>query len=296
MKNRDLSIIIVDDLQFSRIVVKTALKKAGYDGVRLADSATQALGMLLEQPADVVLADWMMPEMDGFELCRRLKQDERARDIPILFISALQNVQDRVRGFEVGGVDFISKPFQEEEVLARVRTHMELRNMQLNLEKMVAKRTAELAESEARYRSLVENALIGVFNSTLDGRFTFVNDAMAKMFDFGSPELMIDQGSLKRWRDPGDRAIMLAELQKHGRVTNFEAETLTHTDRKIDVLFSAKQIGNDIFGMVMDITRRKRIEKELQKSYDLLKHLLSSIPVTERGQIFEFDKFDTICL
>ena len=65
MTNQDLSIIIVDDLQFSRIVVKTALKKAGYNGVRMADSATEALAMIEQKPADVILADWMMPEMDG---------------------------------------------------------------------------------------------------------------------------------------------------------------------------------------------------------------------------------------
>ena len=82
--------------------------------------------------------------MDGFEVCKRLKQDERTRDIPIIFISALQEVQDRVQGFEAGGVDFITKPFQEEEVLARVRTHVELRNMQLHLEDLVEKRTAEI--------------------------------------------------------------------------------------------------------------------------------------------------------
>jgi len=272
-------ILIVDDEIPNLQLLCELLGKEGYQ-VRPANNPKLAIESALAQPPSLILLDVRMPEMDGFEVCRRLKQEERTCDIPVLFVSALQDVQDRVLGFEAGGLDFISKPFQEAEILARVRTHLELRNMQLNLEEMVAKRTAELAESEARYRSLVENALIGVFNSTLDGRFTFVNDAMAKMFDFGSPELMIDQGSLKRWRDPGDRAIMLAELQKHGRVTNFEAETLTHTDRKIDVLFSAKQIGNDIFGMVMDITRRKRIEKELQKSYDLLKHLLSSIPDT----------------
>ena len=68
MTNKDLSIIIVDDLQFSRIVVKTALKKAGYNGVRMADSATEALAMIKQKHADVILADWMMPEMDGLEL------------------------------------------------------------------------------------------------------------------------------------------------------------------------------------------------------------------------------------
>jgi PAS domain S-box-containing protein len=146
------------------------------------------------------------------------------------------------------------------------------------LSRKVRERTAEVEESETKYRGLVDNSIVGVFASTIEGRFTFVNDAMARMFDFDSPEAMIAQGSIERWREPGDRARMLAELKKHGRVTNFEAETLTHTDQKIDVLFSARQIGNDIFGMAMDVTERKRIERELQKSHNLLKHLLSSIP------------------
>jgi PAS domain S-box-containing protein len=272
-------ILIVDDEIPNLQLLCELLGKEGYQ-VRPANNPKLAIESALAQPPSLILLDVRMPEMDGFEVCRRLKQEERTCDIPVLFVSALQDVQDRVLGFEAGGLDFISKPFQEAEILARVRTHLELRNMQLNLEKMVAKRTAELAESEARYRSLVENALVGVFNSTLDGRFTFVNDAMARMFDFDTPEQMIAQGALGRWRDQKDRERMLAEFQQQGEVTNFEAETTTHTDRKIDVIFSAKQIGNDIFGMVMDITRRKRIEKELQKSYDLLKHLLSSIPDT----------------
>ena len=154
-----------------------------------------------------------------------------------------------------------------------MRSHLELRNMQLNLEKMVAKRTAELTESEARYRGLVENALVGVFSSTLDGRFTFVNDAMAKMFDFDTPETMIAQRSFERWRDPKNRERMLAELQQHGSVTNFEAETITHTDRHIYVLFSAKQVGNDIIGMVMDITDRKQSEIELKQTYTEIEQL-----------------------
>ena len=157
--------------------------------------------------------------------------------------------------------------------MTRVRSHLELRNMQLNLEKMVAKRTAELAESEARYRGLVENALVGVFSSTLDGRFTFVNDALAKIFDFDTPEAMIARRSLERWRDPKDRERMLAELQQHGRVMNFEAETLTDTDRHIYVLFSAKRVGNDIIGMVMDITERRQSEIELKQTYTEIEQL-----------------------
>jgi PAS domain S-box-containing protein len=161
---------------------------------------------------------------------------------------------------------------------------MELHNMQLNLAEMVAERTAELARSEAKYRSLVENALVGVFNSTLEGRLIFINDAMAGMFDFDTPEQMIAQGSLERWSDPKARKRMLVELQQHGRVTNFEAETITHTNRHIHVLFSARQIGNDIVGMVIDITERKQTEQKILEYQQRLKALASQLTIAEETE------------
>ena len=269
-KNRDVKttsgdILIVDDETANLKLLEELLSREGYT-VRPADLPQLAINAALAQPPALILLDVIMPEMDGFEVCKRLKQDERTRDIPVIFISALQDVQSRVHGLEAGGVDFISKPFQEEEILPRVRTHIELRNMQLNLEEMVVRRSAALAKSETKYRGLVENALVGVFTTTIDGRFTFVNDAMVRMFDFDSTEQMLSKGSLERWRDLRDRERMLAELQKHGRVTNFEAETITHTNRHIHVLFSAKKIDNDIHGMVMDITDRKQTESALEKA------------------------------
>jgi len=265
-------ILIVDDETVNLKLLKELLSREGYQ-VRPADRPQLAIDSALAQPPALILLDVRMPDMDGFEVCKRLKQDERTRDIPVIFVSALQDAQSRVHGLGTGGVDFISKPFQEEEVLARVRTHLELRNMQLNLEEMVAKCTAEFVGSEAKYRGLVENALVGVFSSTLDGRFIFVNEALARMFDFESPEQMTAQRSLEHWSDQKDRERMLAELQQHGRVTNFEAETITHTDRHIYVLFSAKQVGNDIIGMVMDITDRKQAETKLQKAYTAIEQL-----------------------
>ena len=265
-------ILIVDDESANLQLLSELLGREGYQ-VRPADSPQLAIDSALAQPPVLILLDVRMPDMDGFEVCNLLKQDERTRDIPILFISALLDVQDKVRGFEAGGVDFISKPIQEEEVLARVRTHLELRNMQLNLVGMVAERSAELARSEAKYRGLVENALVGVFNSTLDGQFIFVNEAMAQMFDFESPEQMIAQESPKLWSDQKDREHLLAELRQYGRATNFEAEATTKTDRHIHVLFSAKQVGNDIVGMVMDITDRKQAETKLQEAYTEIEQL-----------------------
>ena len=131
-KNQDAKpppgdILIVDDETANLKLLKELLSREGYQ-VRAADLPKLAINSALAQPPKLILLDVRMPEMDGFEVCKRLKQNERTRDIPIIFISALQDMQDKIRGFEAGGVDFITKPFQEEEVLARVRTHLELRS------------------------------------------------------------------------------------------------------------------------------------------------------------------------
>ena len=149
-KNRNKSngfndILILDDEMPNLKLLSELLGREGYQ-VRLANDPQMAIDSARAQPPKLILLDVRMPQIDGFEVCERLKQDERMRDIPIIFISALQDVQDRVRGFEVGGVDFISKPFQDSEILARVRTHLELRSMQLHLEELVEKRTAEVVK------------------------------------------------------------------------------------------------------------------------------------------------------
>jgi DNA-binding response OmpR family regulator len=82
----------------------------------------------------MILLDVRMPDIDGYEVCRRLKSDERSREIPVIFISALGEITEKVEGFKVGGVDYITKPFGVEEVLARVKTHLTLRNMRKELE------------------------------------------------------------------------------------------------------------------------------------------------------------------
>ena len=123
-----------------------------------------------------------------------------------------------------------------------------------------------LSNSESKYRGLVDNSIVGVFNTNVKGEFLFVNKAMAEMCDFDSPENMLAEGSLPRWADQKQREQMLSELKQHGIVNNFEAESITNTGRHIYILFSAKMLGENIFGMVMDITQRKKVELQLQES------------------------------
>ena len=135
MRSKDLSIIIVDDLQFSRIVVKTALKKAGYNGVRMADCATEALTMIEQQHADVVLADWMMPEMDGLELTHRIRQqdEEKGTYTAIILFTAHDGVEYLVKAFDHGVDDYLCKPPNPQELAARVNAAARVAALQNDL-------------------------------------------------------------------------------------------------------------------------------------------------------------------
>ncbi len=120
------SILVVDDTPENIDVLRGVLK--GHYTVRVAINGEQALKRcLVDRPPDLVLLDVMMPGMDGFEVCRRLKADARTAGIPVIFVTAMNEVQDQVQGFEAGGVDYINKPVTPAIVLARVRTHLQLR-------------------------------------------------------------------------------------------------------------------------------------------------------------------------
>jgi signal transduction histidine kinase len=128
------SILIVDDVPANLNLLTGILKQRGYK-VRPAPSGSLALDAARHAPPDLILLDIHMPEMDGFEVCRRLKAEEGLKEIPVLFISALAETKDKVSAFDAGGVDYITKPFQVEEVLARVRTHLELRQTRRELKR-----------------------------------------------------------------------------------------------------------------------------------------------------------------
>lgn len=132
MPDQEATIVVVDDTPENLHLLTDMLTEEGYR-VRLAPNGERALATIQKEPPDMVLLDILMPQMDGFEVCRRLKADESLRDIPVIFISALDELFDKVTAFSVGGVDYIKKPFQIEEVLARVHTHLTLREMRQQL-------------------------------------------------------------------------------------------------------------------------------------------------------------------
>ena len=128
----DKDILIVDDTPANLRLLSQMLTEGGYN-VRAATSGARALDSVRIAPPSLILLDIRMPEMDGYQVCEQLKADQRSRDIPVIFISALDDIQDKLKAFKVGGVDYITKPFQVEEVLARTEPHLALRQLQKEL-------------------------------------------------------------------------------------------------------------------------------------------------------------------
>jgi len=127
------NILIVDDTPENLTVLRQILHEQGYR-VRPALSGEIALKTIQADRPDLILLDIVMPGMDGYEVCAELKADKTTRDIPVIFISALKEIEDKMRAFSKGGVDYISKPFQAEEILARVKTHLTLYSLVNRLE------------------------------------------------------------------------------------------------------------------------------------------------------------------
>ncbi len=141
-----VEILVVDDNPTSLQLIMKVLKKAGYR-VRLSANGTLALLSVAAKQPDLILLDVKMSDIDGYEVCRRLKSDKKSRDIPVIFISGLGETTQRIEGFNAGGVDYITKPFETEEVLARVKTHLCLRELTERLEQKVNERTVELTSA-----------------------------------------------------------------------------------------------------------------------------------------------------
>ncbi|MBE9168638.1 EAL domain-containing protein [Pleurocapsales cyanobacterium LEGE 06147] len=170
------NILIVDDIPDNLRVLSATLTEQNYR-VRCAKNGLMALKGALRMQPDLILLDIKMPDMDGYEVCQQLKANDQTREIPVIFLSALDDVLDKIKAFEVGGVDYITKPFQVAEVLARVTTHITLQTAKREIEKLnqqleqrVQKRTVELeaanqqlkqeiAERERIEQQLVHDAL-----------------------------------------------------------------------------------------------------------------------------------------
>ena len=309
-KNQE-AILIVDDTPDNLHLLTKILVKNGYH-VRGAINGKMALNAIQLAPPDLILLDISMPVMSGYEVCQALKTDDRTREIPVIFLSAMSDLGDKIKAFEVGGVDYITKPFQAKEVLARVEVHLNLQRLQHKLQVQNIRLQQEIdarQKAEEKYRSIFENCVEGIFQSSLDGTYLSANPSLARMYGYETVQELISSATSddqKGYLLPGRREELQVYLHQHQQVTDFESQAYRRDGSLIWISETVREArdreGNLLFyeGTVRDVTETKQAEIELhhqrlQTEKLLLNVLPQSIAVRlKQKQETIADSFDQV--
>lgn len=183
------NILIVDDDPNMLEMVSDLLQDRGFD-TRSVEKGSEAIDSVMENPPDLILLDIRLPDIDGFEVCRRLRSEEKSSRIPIIFLTALTDTSDLVHAFASGGSDYIVKPFREKELISRIKIQLErfritrrLEGKNIELEREIAERTRierELRENENRLTTVIESLPFDFFMIGEDGRYVMQNETCRK--------------------------------------------------------------------------------------------------------------------
>jgi PAS domain S-box-containing protein len=296
-------IVIVDDNPTNLGVLFDFLTDSGFR-VLVAQDGESAIQKVEYARPDLILLDVMMPGIDGFETCRRLKANSSTQDIPVIFMSALSETVDKVTGFNLGAVDYVTKPIQQEEVKARVNTHLTIRslykrlqaqNLQLQQEIKERQQAEEsLRQTEEKYRSIFENASEGIFQATPQGRYITANPALASIYGYESPEELISQIwniGKQLYVEPMRSDDLAALLEMEDTLSDFESQVYRKDGSMIWISENIRAVrdasGTLLYyeGTVSDITERRQSEVALQQARKRAELLLLNIlpqPVAER--------------
>ncbi len=271
MKPQKASILVVDNTSTNRLLLSRMLTKQGYK-VRGVENGAKTLKAAHKAPPDLVLLNVKMPKMDGYEVCKQLKAHKQTQEIPIIFLSALDEVASKVKAFEVGGVDYITIPFQPGEVLARVKIHLELRLMQKRLEEQNARLFRQNAMLEAQREATVEVAILVVDEHR---KVLYSNQQFIKLWQI--PQTIVDSQEDNKLIEfvqpqlefPNEFLEKVEYLYK--RSNEISQDEIPLKDGRIIERHSAPMIfpSGENYGRVWhfrDITERKRAEKKLQQA------------------------------
>ncbi|MEH1886363.1 hybrid sensor histidine kinase/response regulator [Nostoc sp.] len=316
-------ILIVDDVPNNLKVLSDTLANAGFE-VAIATSGESALQQLEHTPVSLILLDVMMPGMDGFETCQRIKANAKTRNIPIIFITALSESVNKVTGFELGAIDYITKPFQQGEVLARVRTHLKLnqlsqsleaRNTELQqltqqLEQRVSERTQELfasietlKQTQQLMRLVFDTIPYWVGWKDINSVYLGCNQSLADMLNLSSPDEIVgktdyDLNFSKEecdWFLMCDRRVIeseQAEFHIIDRVLRADGQQAWLDTSKMPL----RDVNGNVFGILFvtkDITERQQAEEELKQQKQNLEQALAELQHTQ-VQLVQSEKMSAL--
>ena len=285
-------ILIIDNNKVSLDYLMNILKDAGYK-VRAASNGPAALGIVKTGYPALIIISVMMQDMDGFEVCRHLKDDENTRHIPVIFISELNDNDIKIKGFDAGCNDFINKPFNGREILARIKMHIELRQTQINLENQNARLKEEIAsytkvqhsleESEKRFKLMFENAPLSYQSLDTNACLIDVNKCWLSTMGYTSDEVI--GHFFGDFMTPESAELIkdrFANFVATGEIHNYEFEMVQKNGTKFIVTYDGR-IGYDELGhfnkthcIFTDITERKLAESALTKLRLQIEMILNS--------------------
>ncbi|MBN1581866.1 MAG: response regulator [Anaerolineae bacterium] len=294
---RTHTILIVDDTPANLSVIAGCLEGHGFEVLVAQDGEGGLEKARLVRP-DLILLDVLLPGIDGFETCRRLKIDEATQDIPVIFMTVLTETQHKLTGFQIGAIDYITKPFQEQEVLARVTMQLRLRDLTERLEQQVQARTDELRaaneqlsvemarrvqmmealrESEEKYRALYEDSPSMYFTVDAGGIVLSVNQFGAEQLGYTVGEL-VGQSVLNVFYPDDREAVqqhLAACLQNPAQVAHWEFRKVRRDGSMLwvkEVVRIVQQGDGALVALVVcdDITARKQAEEAKQELEDKL--------------------------
>jgi PAS domain S-box-containing protein len=291
-------ILIVEDNKENSLLIHSILETT-YVSIFEAANGKEGMEQILEYLPDLILLDVILPDTDGFEICKKLKDNILTRQIPVIFVSAINDEAFKIKGFQSGGIDYVSKPFYPKELLSRVQTHLkismlqqetEIQNIQLKKE-IVEKLEAEklLKESEERYR-LISSAITDyIFSTKLLPNGELESEWIAGAFECISGysfEEFIQRGGWRSTVHPDDYLIDDNDMVrlKNNQNTESEIRTINKNGNILWVQVFAQPIWNyeqncliGIFGAVKDITERKAAEEKLINSESRFRELLETV-------------------
>ena len=292
------SILIVDD---DPLNLELLVDKIGDRNCRIitAGSGAACLQILRQEVPDLILLDIMMPEMNGYDVCRAIKAEPATTDIPVLMMSALSDSEDKLKGFEAGAVDYITKPFDDLEVFARIETHLSLKNARkaLNdqnrlLDEQVRDRTKELVKSnemlkkeiadrkrtqemlrasEAKSRAIVDALPDSIFEISREGTILSCKGSVSHLHL--EPERIIGQSIFQVYpSEIADLAInRVHQTLKSGKTRIFEYELPVENERRIFESRMVKIASSEVMAITRDITEKKQAEEALRAREEKLR-------------------------
>lgn len=230
-------VLVVDDIQLNRKLQKTYLEAEGYEVV-LAPDGIEALKQIEEESPDLVLLDIMMPKMNGFQVCRRIKSDDRTRFIPVIMVTALNELEDKIKGIDAGADDFISKPFHKLELLARVKSLLRIKHLHDELEIKI--RELEAVQGQLRQLAITDG-LTELYNYRFFKEQLYLEISRAKRHNINVSIAMIDIDYFKNYNDTNGHPagdVVLKDIAQllHGNI------------RSIDI---AARYGGEEFALIL---------------------------------------------